>query len=148
VYKWGINRSLWIFGLMQWLTIYGFVWLSLVGNSMPVLIVVLVMEYLAAGLGTSAFMAFISSVSSKNFSGTQLAMFSALFGLARTLASSMTGFLIEGVGPNDGAYYAIFGEFAGLGWTNFFWLCGFIAMPGMILLYWVAPWNGPKESVS
>lgn len=141
IYKYGINKSLWVFGILQWLTIYGFAWLSLVGHSIPVLMFVLIMEYLAAGLGTSAFIAYIAKVSSKNFSGTQLAMFSALFGLARTLASSVTGFMIEGVGPNDGAYYRWLGEMTGMGWTNFFFVCGFVAIPGMVLMFWVAPWS-------
>jgi MFS transporter, PAT family, beta-lactamase induction signal transducer AmpG len=141
IYRYGINRCLWVFGFLQWITIYGFAWLSMVGNSVPVLIFVLVMEYLAAGLGTSAFLAYIARVSSKNFSGTQLAMFSALFALARTLASSLTGFLIEGVKPADGAYFELFGEWAGLGWTHFFFVCGAVAIPGVVLMYWVAPWN-------
>lgn len=144
IYRYGINRSLWIFGFMQWVTIYGFVVLSQVGNSVPVLMVVLTLEYLAAGLGTSAFMAYIARVSNVNFTGTQLAMFSSLFGLARTVASGSTGFLIEGITAKDEFFYKIFGEFSGLGWTNFFILSGFIAIPGMILLFWVAPWNGDK----
>ncbi|MCB0349636.1 MAG: AmpG family muropeptide MFS transporter [Bdellovibrionales bacterium] len=144
IYRYGINRSLWIFGFMQWVTIFGFVILSLVGNNVPVLIVVLTLEYLAAGLGTSAFMAYIARVSSVNFTGTQLAMFSSLFGLARSLASGSTGFLIEGISAGDGIFYKIFGQFNGLGWTKFFILSGVIAIPGMILLFWVAPWNGDK----
>lgn len=144
VYRYGINRSLWIFGFMQWLTIYGFALLSQIGNNIPALIVVLTLEYLAAGLGTSAFMAFIAKVSNKNFTGTQLAMFSSLFGLARSVSSATTGFLIEGVSPKDAWLYNMVGEFSGLGWTNFFFLCGFIAIPGMVLLFWVAPWNGEK----
>lgn len=141
IYKYGINKSLWVFGVMQWLTIYGFAWLSVAGDSIPVLIFVLTMEYLAAGLGTSAFIAYIASVANKNFSGTQLAMFSALFGLARTLASAITGFLIEGIDASDKFLFMIFGECEGLGWTKFFFLCGFIAIPGMLLLFKVAPWK-------
>src|SRR5690606_14690298 len=45
IYKFGINRSLWIFGILQWITIYGFAWLSTVGNNIPVLVIVLVLEY-------------------------------------------------------------------------------------------------------
>ena len=28
-----------------------------------------------------------------------------------------------------------------LGWTSFFWLCAALAVPGMLLLLKVAPWN-------
>lgn len=144
IYKYGINKALWIFGFMQMVTIFGFAWLSVVGDSIPVLIVVLVLEYLAAGLGTSAFMAYIAKVSNKNFTGTQLAMFSALFALGRSFASATTGYLIEGVNAEDGIIYMLFGMHTGLGWTHFFYLCALLAMPGMILLYWVAPWNEKK----
>lgn len=147
IYRYGINKSLWVFGVMQWLTIYGFAWLSMVGDSVPVLIFVLVMEYLAAGLGTSAFMAYIAKVSSKAFTGTQLAMFSALFALGRSAASATTGYLIEGVDGDDGWLFDLFGQWSGLGWTNFFFLCGFIAIPGMVLLFWIAPWNESKVKV-
>jgi PAT family beta-lactamase induction signal transducer AmpG len=29
-----------------------------------------------------------------------------------------------------------------MGWVTFFWLCFALAMPGMLLLLRVAPWNG------
>jgi len=32
-----------------------------------------------------------------------------------------------------------------LGWLNFFWLCSALAVPGMILLLKVAPWNADRE---
>ena len=28
-----------------------------------------------------------------------------------------------------------------LGWLNFFWLCSALAVPGMLLLFKVAPWR-------
>jgi PAT family beta-lactamase induction signal transducer AmpG len=30
-----------------------------------------------------------------------------------------------------------------LGWLDFFLLCGVLAIPGMLLLAWVAPWHEP-----
>ena len=90
-------------------------------------------------------MAFIAKISSKNFSGTQLAMFSALFGLARSLANATTGYLIEGVSAEDTLLFPLIGTWDGLGWTKFFFLCGFIAIPGMLLLLKVAPWNEKRE---
>ena len=32
-----------------------------------------------------------------------------------------------------------------LGWTNFFWLCFALAVPGMLLLFKVAPWHGDRS---
>jgi len=28
-----------------------------------------------------------------------------------------------------------------IGWVDFFLLCAVIALPGMLLLFWVAPWT-------
>ncbi|MDU4452833.1 MAG: AmpG family muropeptide MFS transporter, partial [Haemophilus parainfluenzae] len=28
-----------------------------------------------------------------------------------------------------------------VGYYHFFWICLFLAIPGMICLFWVAPWN-------
>ena len=32
-----------------------------------------------------------------------------------------------------------------IGWFDFFLLCTVLALPGMVLLWWVAPWNDPLE---
>ena len=122
--KIGINRALWLFGVVQLITILGFAVLAEVGNSIPVLAIVIALEYLGVGLGTAAFVAFIARTTSRQFAATQFALLTAFAVLPRTLASSMTGFLVE---------Y--------LGWTEFYLLCALLALPGMFMLFWVAPFN-------
>lgn len=146
IYKIGINRSLWVFGVVQMVSILGFAVLSEVGDNVAVLAVVISFEYLGVGLGTSALIAFMARATSKNFTATQFALFSSLIAVPRTLANAVTGFLIEGVGPDDGFYYRVLGEFDGLGYTSFFLFCTAAAIPGMVLLYWVAPWNEKKPA--
>ena len=65
IYKLGINRSLWVFGLVQMLSILGFAVLAEVGNNVTVLSLVLAFEYLGVGLGTAALVAFMSRNTSK-----------------------------------------------------------------------------------
>jgi hypothetical protein len=36
----------------------------------------------------------------------------------------------------------------GLGWTRFFLLCGLAAIPGMVLLFWVAPLSRREPKAS
>ena len=86
-------------------------------------------EYLGVGLGTAAFIAFIFRVTNPVFAATQLALFTALTAVPRTLASSVTGVIVETVG-----------------WENFFYLCTLLAIPGMLLLLKVAPWNEEKSA--
>lgn len=144
IFKYGINKSLWVFGVVQLLSIFGFAVLNEVGAILWVLTVVIAFEYLGVGLGASALMAFMARSTNKNFTATQLALFTSLIALPRTFANSITGFLIEGISSKDIYFYKIFGEVKGMGYTHFFLFCALCAVPGMVLLKWVAPWNGDE----
>lgn len=146
IYKKGINKSLWLFGLVQMLSIFGFAVLNETGPVLWVLGVVIGFEYLGVGLGSAALIAFMSRSTSKQFTATQFALFSSLIALPRTFANSITGYLIEGIAPTDEWLFGLFGAWEGLGYTNFFLFCGLCALPGMTLLYWVAPWSAEDPS--
>ncbi|XSG81615.1 MAG: AmpG family muropeptide MFS transporter [Methyloligella sp. ZOD6] len=122
--KVSINRALWLFGFVQLGTIVPFIWLSQAGHSLPGLFVVVSGEYLGVGLGTIALTAFMARETSKAFTATQFALFSSFIAVPRTLANASTGYIVEAVG-----------------WTQFFVLCTLIAVPGMLLLFKVAPWS-------
>ena len=124
IFKIGINRALWVFGVFQLVTIFGFVWLSQAGTDPWVLAIVIAGEYLGAGLGTSAYVAYIARETSRMAVATQLALFTALASLPRVITSSFSGLIVDNIG-----------------WTDFFYLSALLAVPGMLLLYWVAPWN-------
>jgi PAT family beta-lactamase induction signal transducer AmpG len=83
-------------------------------------------EALGVGLGSAAFVAFMARTTHPAYTATQLALFTSLMAVPRTLVNASAGWLIEGMG----------------GWFNFFWLCFFLGIPGMLLLFKVAPWNG------
>jgi PAT family beta-lactamase induction signal transducer AmpG len=148
--KLGINRALWIFGAFQLVTILGFAVLAEVGNDPWVLAIVITLEYLGVGLGTAAFVAFIARETSPALAATQIALFTALTALPRTLANALTGLLVEGgeTVAADGFTALVFGALVtlglppdGLGWTRFFFLCTALGVPGMLLLLWLAPWR-------
>lgn len=123
----GINRALWLFGLVQITSILGFALLSMVGANPYVLALVVSFEYLGVGLGTAAFTAFIARETNPVFAATQFALFTALASLPRTVANALTGIIIERVG-----------------WTSFFIICTLLAIPGMLLLFKVAPWSSDQ----
>ena len=58
--KLGINRALWIFGVVQMLAILGFAWLAVAGHNLWVLALVIGFEAFGVGLGTAAFVAYIA----------------------------------------------------------------------------------------
>jgi PAT family beta-lactamase induction signal transducer AmpG len=126
--KLGINRALWVFGLVQMLTILGFAALAEVGNDPYMLGVAMSLEYLGVGLGTAALTAFIARSSDPAFAATQLSLFTALAAVPRVTSNAVTGLLVER-----------------FGWTNFFVLCMFLAIPGMLLLFKVAPWKADVD---
>lgn len=129
--KIGINRALWLFGVVQVVSILGFLWLASVGHHPEIttleltqLAIVIGIEALGVGLGTAAFVAFIARTTHPAYTATQLALFTSLAAMPRTFANAATGWLVESIG-----------------WTGFFMLCTLLALPGMILLFKVAPWN-------
>ncbi|GAA3931464.1 AmpG family muropeptide MFS transporter [Litoribacillus peritrichatus] len=144
--KIGINKSLWLFGLVQIITILGFAVLAEVGNNLWVLAMVISLEYLGVGLGTAAFVAFIARSTNRNYTATQFALFTAIAALPRTFANALTGYLVEGADASENPLaYSIMNFIGfpldGLGWTNFFLFCTASAVPGMLLLFRVAPWS-------
>ncbi|MCC7109559.1 MAG: AmpG family muropeptide MFS transporter [Deltaproteobacteria bacterium] len=136
--KLGIHRALWIFGVVQAIAILGFVWLAWLGPQASIepddlvrLAVVIALEALGVGLGTAAFVAFIAKATNPRDTATQFALLTSLMAVPRTFINASTGFLVEG-----------------LGWLNCFWLCAVLAVPGMLLLVKVAPWNEPKAAAA
>jgi PAT family beta-lactamase induction signal transducer AmpG len=132
--KIGINRALWLFGIVQMVTILGFAWLASLGPQTEItrddrlaLAAVIAAEYLGVGLGTAAFTAFIARATHPAYTATQFALFTSLAAVPRTFINSGAGVLV-----ND------------LGWFGFFLLCTALAVPGMLLLFKVAPWHGTE----
>jgi PAT family beta-lactamase induction signal transducer AmpG len=122
--KLGINRSLWIFGVLQAVSTAGFAGLNQIGYNLSALAVVIGFENITAGMGTAAYAAFMASITNKKFTATQYALLTSLMGIPRVFASSVTGFMAEF-----------------MGWTGFFIFCTFIALPGMLLLLKFASWR-------
>ena len=127
----GINRALWLFGFVQVVSILGYAILAEAGPVKWLLAAVISFEYLGVGLGTAAFLAYIARETSKRFAATQFALFTALTALPRTFVNASTGMIVESIG-----------------WTHFFLFCAFMAIPGMILLIWVAPFNEEKKFIA
>jgi len=129
--KLGINRALWLFGVVQVVSIFGFYWLALQGAQAEVtalhltqLAFVIGLEAMGVGLGTAAFVAYIAHTTHPAYTATQFALFTSLAAVPRTFVNATAGWLVEQ-----------------LGWGSFFLLCAALAIPGMLLLLKVAPWG-------
>jgi MFS transporter, PAT family, beta-lactamase induction signal transducer AmpG len=123
--KIGINRALWLFGAAQAIAILGFASLSQLPHDRVALATAISAEALGVGLGTAAFTAFIARATNPRYTATQFALFTSLAAVPRTLINATTGWIVQHTG-----------------WFDFFLLCTALAVPGMVLLWWVAPWSG------
>jgi PAT family beta-lactamase induction signal transducer AmpG len=121
----GINRALWIFGVVQAVAILGFAWLAEAGANKLLLAGVIGFEAFGVGLGTAAFVAYIAKTTDPRYTATQFALFTSLAAVPRTFINSSVGFIV-----------------AETGWVLFFLLCFALALPGMLMLPKIAPWNG------
>ena len=128
--KLGINRSLWVFGFLQALSILGFVVLARVGPLVSFLSAVIAFENLAGGMGTAAYSAFMAKLTNKKFTATQYALLTSLMGIPRVIAAAPTGYLADS-----------------LGWETFFIFCTVMAIPGILMLFIFAPWTEPDIKV-
>jgi PAT family beta-lactamase induction signal transducer AmpG len=123
--KIGINRALWVVGVLQAVAILGFAWLAHVGPSQLLLAGVIGFESFASlGLGAAALVAFISRSTDPRYTATQYALFSSLAAVPRTFINSSVGFIV-----------------AETGWFMFFIVCFALAIPAMMMLPKIAPWN-------
>src|SRR4029079_3958428 len=121
----GINRGLWLFGVVQLVSILGFAWLAYENRPDKLLLAgVIAFEALGVGLGTAAFVAYIARATDPRYTATQFALFTSLAAVPRTVVNASTGWVVEQTG-----------------WYTFFLLCTVLALPGMALLLRVAPWN-------
>lgn len=122
--KTGINRGLWIFGVLQAVAILGFAVLAKMGLSVWMLGLVMAADTFAIGLGTAAFTAYIATTTDPRYTATQYALFSSLAVVPRTFFNAITGYIV-----------------AQTGWFGFFIVCFLLTIPGMLLLPKIAPWN-------
>ncbi|MCB9094495.1 MAG: AmpG family muropeptide MFS transporter [Halobacteriovoraceae bacterium] len=117
IIRWGIYRSLFIFGLLQMISTAGFSVQAIVGPSKLCLIGVIAFENLSMGMGTAAFAAYMATLTNKKFTGTQFALLTSFMGVPRVIASAPTGYMVEA-----------------MGWVSFFIFCTLIALPGLFIL--------------
>lgn len=127
----GRDRGLWLAAGLQAASNLGYLMLALSGKSWATMTAVVVIENLCGGLGTAAFLAFLLSLCSPAWSGTQFALLSSLMQLLPIAVGAFTGAAVK--------HY---------GWPGFFAISVLAAAPSILLLPTFAPWtrSRPLES--
>jgi PAT family beta-lactamase induction signal transducer AmpG len=122
--KIGINRALWVFGGLQLVSNLGYYALAVSGKNYSLLVLAINLENFCAGLVTVVTVAYLMSLCNRSFTTTQFALFSSLMAIGRDVLSAPAGELAKTTG-----------------WPLFFLLTLVAALPGLLLLPIVAPWN-------
>ena len=124
----GVYRALWLFGVLQAAGLSGFVILAQLGHSLPGLALAITSENLFSGMATTAYVAFMATLTHRKFTATQYALLSSLMGIPRVILNAPTGYLATG-----------------LGWEGFFLFCMAATLPGLWLLTRFRAWMVPER---
>jgi MFS transporter, PAT family, beta-lactamase induction signal transducer AmpG len=115
--RWGLYRSLLVFGVLQAFSNLTFMLLAWYGKSYPLMVAAVGIENLSGGMGTAAFVALMMSLCDHRYTATQYALLSAMAAVGRVVVGPASGFVVEAVG-----------------WGVFFLITFFAALPGLWLL--------------
>lgn len=123
----GLFKSLALCGVLQMASNLMFAWQATMGHDVAALTLTIAVENFTGGLGSAAFVAYMSGLCSLSYTGTQYALLSSLAAVGRTLIASTTGVLAER-----------------LGWVDFFLVSTLVALPGLMLLAWMMRQDGRR----
>lgn len=116
----GILRALMVCGILQGASNLVFVWQAYAGHNPYVLMVTISVENITSGLGTAAFVAYLSSLCNVAYTATQYALLSSLMSLARDVFAATSGYLAQTVN-----------------WPVFFVITALMSVPGLLLLWYL-----------
>jgi PAT family beta-lactamase induction signal transducer AmpG len=96
--RWGLLRGLVVFGLAQALANGGYLVLAITGKSSVLFALAICTDSLCNGLGTAAFVAFLTKLCHRGFSATQYALLTGAATFAGKLVAAGSGVVIATIG--------------------------------------------------
>ncbi len=100
----GLKRALFIMGFLQAFSNLGYTFVAHPSVHKKLIYGASIVESFTGGLGTAAFLTFLTGLCSKEFSASQYALFSTLFSLTLVLSRTLSGFGAKSLG-----YFLFFG---------------------------------------
>ncbi|HJS86604.1 MAG TPA: MFS transporter [Acetobacteraceae bacterium] len=126
----GVGRALLLTGWVQTAAMGMYLWLAASAGERHALLATVVTEAFAEGMADAAFITFLSGLCAPAFTATQYALLSSLAALALRTVGGLSGFLAQAVG-----------------WTAFYGLAMFAALPAMLLMLRILRRYPPVERV-
>ncbi len=116
----GYFKSMMYLGLVEILTSLAYAFLAFVGPNVYAFFAVIVFDNIVGGMGGAVFVAFLSSLCSRNYSATQYALLTSFMMVATSFIASSSGYLASA-----------------MGWVSFFAMTGALMIPALVLLAWM-----------
>jgi len=116
----GVLRSLLWCGILQMLSNLMFAAQAEIGAVVSFLYLTVAVENLSGGMGSAAFVAYLSLLCNTRYTGTQYALLTSFMAFGRTWLSASSGWFAD---QTD--------------WVTFFVISTIIAVPGLLLLIWM-----------
>ncbi|WP_232314834.1 AmpG family muropeptide MFS transporter [Oceanibaculum pacificum] len=116
----GLLKSLLVCGFLQMASNLMFAVQAMVGYDLAMLTVTIGLENFTGGMGTAAFVAYLSSLCNVAYTATQYALLSSFMAFARTILASSGGWIADHVD-----------------WVSFFLISTAAAIPGLLVLVWI-----------
>lgn len=118
--RWGVLQVLWVGAILSSITNVLFSILAIIGPDMAFLVATVSADNFAAGLASAAFVAYLSSLTSRGYSATQYALFSSIMLLLPKFLAGFSGIAVEA-----------------LGYSNFFLATAAMGLPVCVLVWLV-----------
>ena len=125
----GLVKALVICGVLQGISNLVYVGQAYAGNNAQVLMVNIFIENISGGMGTAAFVAYLSSLCNKKYTATQYALLSSFMGAARDLFAATSGLVATA-----------------MTWQEFFGITTLMALPGLFILWYLIRAKAIKNS--
>jgi len=122
--RWRLQSALLFFGALQGLSTLAFIILEYTGRDLSALALVIGIENIAGGMGTTAYIALLMALCNTRFTATQYALLSSLMAFSRQITGAPTGYLVNF-----------------LGWELFFIFCALLALPSILMLKRFNKWE-------
>ncbi len=120
VARYGVLWSLFGCGILQMLSNLMFAAQATIGPDVGFLMLTIGIENLSGGMGSAAFVAYLSLLCNTRYTGTQYALFSSFMAVGRTWLSASSGYVAD---QTD--------------WVSFFIISTVVALPGLIMAVWM-----------
>ena len=127
--RYGMMKGLLVTGILMALSNLVFVVQAWVGADIVMLAITVGIENFTTGMGTVAFVAYLSSLCNISYTATQYALLTSIMAFSRTVMSSGAGWVADQVS-----------------WPTFFVITTLAALPGLLLLLWMMKTIPPTKA--